>query len=156
MNARTCKHLKALLGEKYENARIKIKNPHGPPPKGGKVKPASKAKTPTKRKKRDADEDEEEEEAKAPHAKRVRKTAAASKPRSKGKAKKDEDEDGEEDGEGEEDLEEVEAEDAGSSGKSVPELLLANKWDLETGLDPTGWWVSEKLDGVRCVKIVLM
>jgi len=28
-------------------------------------------------------------------------------------------------------------------------LLLANKWDIETGPDPTGWWISEKLDGVR-------
>jgi len=31
----------------------------------------------------------------------------------------------------------------------VPALLLANKWDIETGPDPTGWWISEKLDGVR-------
>ncbi|KAG9084877.1 hypothetical protein FRC06_003853, partial [Ceratobasidium sp. 370] len=28
-NARTCKHLKALLGEEYEAARIKLKNPYG-------------------------------------------------------------------------------------------------------------------------------
>ena len=150
VNARTCKHLKAFLGEKYENARIKMKNPHGPPPKGGKAKPASKPKTPVKRKKRDADEDEEEEEAKP--AKRGRKAAAASKPQSKGKAKKGDDDDEEaEDGE---DLEDVEDEDAepSTSGKSVPELLLANKWDIEKGLDPTGWWVSEKLDGVRCVQ----
>lgn len=28
-----------------------------------------------------------------------------------------------------------------------PKLLLAEKWDNE--LDPTGWWMSEKLDGVR-------
>ncbi|KIL53783.1 hypothetical protein M378DRAFT_19572 [Amanita muscaria Koide BX008] len=32
---------------------------------------------------------------------------------------------------------------------TTPQLLLAKKWDLETGLDPTGWWISEKLDGVR-------
>ena len=36
-----------------------------------------------------------------------------------------------------------------ATGKSVPGLLLAVKWDLEKGSDPTGWWVSEKLDGVR-------
>eukprot|EP00668_Euglena_longa_P016283 GGOE01020519.1.p1 GENE.GGOE01020519.1~~GGOE01020519.1.p1 ORF type:complete len:644 (-),score=189.63 GGOE01020519.1:153-2084(-) len=30
---------------------------------------------------------------------------------------------------------------------SAPGVLLANKWD-ET-MDPTGWWLSEKLDGVR-------
>lgn len=28
-----------------------------------------------------------------------------------------------------------------------PDLLLAHKW--EPGNDPTGWWMSEKLDGVR-------
>lgn len=32
------------------------------------------------------------------------------------------------------------------SEKDVPELLLAFKWE---GQDPTGWWMSEKLDGVR-------
>ncbi|KII90494.1 hypothetical protein PLICRDRAFT_39053 [Plicaturopsis crispa FD-325 SS-3] len=87
-NARTCKHLRALLGSEYEDARLKLKNPHGP------VKPASKARA---------------------------------KPKSKGKDPDPDDDD--------------------SGGK--PDLLLANKWDLETGSDPTGWWISEKLDGVR-------
>ncbi|MGE3407557.1 MAG: DNA ligase [Pirellulales bacterium] len=32
-------------------------------------------------------------------------------------------------------------------GKSVPELLLAHSWDGVADL--TGWWLSEKLDGVR-------
>lgn len=123
-----------------------MKNPDGPPPKSGKSKPASKAKTPAKRKKRTADENEddedEEEPAKGPPSKRSRKAPnSKSKPKSKSK-KEDEDED--EDGEGDDDDDEP-----ASSGKSVPELLLANKWDFDTGLDPTGWWVSEKLDGVR-------
>lgn len=30
---------------------------------------------------------------------------------------------------------------------SAPPLLLAERWDSVT--DPTGWWLSEKLDGVR-------
>ncbi len=30
-----------------------------------------------------------------------------------------------------------------------PKLLLAHPWDGE--LDPTGWWMSEKLDGVRAL-----
>lgn len=30
---------------------------------------------------------------------------------------------------------------------TAPPLLLAHKW--ETDRDPTGWWMSEKLDGVR-------
>lgn len=31
--------------------------------------------------------------------------------------------------------------------KAAPALLLANKW--EEHVDPTGWWISEKLDGMR-------
>src|SRR5438552_3976778 len=31
--------------------------------------------------------------------------------------------------------------------EQAPPLLLAEKWDNVT--DPTGWWLSEKLDGVR-------
>lgn len=93
VNARTCKHLKSLLGDKYEEARIKKKNPDGPAP-AAKKKPASR------KKKGDADDDDDDD-------------------------------------------------DAGASSKAVPKLLLANKWDLEKGADPTGWWISEKLDGVR-------
>src|SRR5712675_1526836 len=32
-------------------------------------------------------------------------------------------------------------------GGQAPPLLLAESWDCAT--DPTGWWLSEKLDGVR-------
>src|SRR5262249_6260234 len=32
-------------------------------------------------------------------------------------------------------------------GAAAPPLLLAESWDCV--LDPTGWWLSEKLDGVR-------
>ncbi len=45
---------------------------------------------------------------------------------------------GERDGEGDEEGEEIE---------KAPPILLAHKWELEN--DPTGWWMSEKLDGVR-------
>ena len=58
----------------------------------------------------------------------------------KGKEKEDSEDD--EEGEGGDDEE-------APAGKSVPELLFANKWDLDTGPDPTGWWTSEKLDGVQ-------
>jgi len=30
---------------------------------------------------------------------------------------------------------------------TAPPILLAHKWELDH--DPTGWWMSEKLDGVR-------
>ncbi|KAG2526586.1 hypothetical protein JM16_003698 [Phytophthora kernoviae] len=41
----------------------------------------------------------------------------------------------------------------GSSGKAIikttaPKVLLAKKWDRECN-NPIGWWISEKLDGVR-------
>jgi DNA ligase-1 len=36
---------------------------------------------------------------------------------------------------------------AGKNGDAPPRLLLAEVWDGST--DPTGWWLSEKLDGVR-------
>ena len=173
VNARTCKHFKELLGDKYEAARIKMKKPDGLPPKGAKgVKAAPKAKakaapeakvvrakaTPakaeSKRKKRGDDDDdddddvqegnedqeEEDEDTKLPPAKRGRKAATPVKT-AKGKEK-------------EEDGEEEEGDDGGDdkeapAGKSVPKFLLANKWNLDTGLDPTGWRISEKLDGVQ-------
>ncbi len=39
------------------------------------------------------------------------------------------------------------AEEAAAVGKSGPALLLANVWSPAT--DPTGWWMSEKYDGLR-------
>ncbi|KAF5380940.1 hypothetical protein D9615_003941 [Tricholomella constricta] len=138
VNARTCKHLKSLFGDTYEEARLKLKNPNGPPPKGVAKKPPPKAKAQakpvSKRKKADDDEDV------AKTAKRARKTASAFKTalKDRGKAEKEDNEDEDED-------------DTPAATKAVPELLLANKWDLETGLDPVGWWISEKLDGVSKV-----
>src|SRR5438034_9163974 len=43
----------------------------------------------------------------------------------------------------------VRTDQAGETEKegSAPPLLLAESWDNVT--DPTGWWLSEKLDGVR-------
>ncbi|KAF9552728.1 DNA ligase/mRNA capping enzyme [Agrocybe pediades] len=148
VNARTCKHLMALLGDQYEIARLKMKNPNGPPPKGAKGKAASKAKAtkakpaakaPTKRK-RGADDDEDDEDE-GPSSSKSKKDKAP--PAKRGRKETENAE--------EEDLEEVEEddEDVAATGKSVPELLLANKWDIEKGPDPTGWWISEKLDGVR-------
>ena len=44
----------------------------------------------------------------------------------------------------------------GGGDKKVPKLLLAHKWSLDKVTrrlaqlkDPKGWWMSEKLDGVR-------
>jgi DNA ligase-1 len=110
VNARTCKHLRAVLGDAYEDARLKLKDPDGDhSASGAKKKAAPKKKAAAKKKKKAADGDEDEEE-------------------------EDEDEDG---------------------GKVKVELLLAGKWDLATGADPTDWWMSEKLDGVRSARFLL-
>ncbi len=64
VNARSCKHLKSLLGDKYEAARMKLKNPHGS--QGSpKKKPQSKTKSSVKRKRKDADEEEDAKTRKA-------------------------------------------------------------------------------------------
>ncbi|KNC98217.1 uncharacterized protein SPPG_06617 [Spizellomyces punctatus DAOM BR117] len=88
LNARTCKHLKELLGEEYELARYSA---NGGPSTG---------------------------------------TSAGKRKRA---------------GDG----------GVGPPGKKTkavpPKLLLANPWNIATGPDPTGWWLSEKLDGVRAL-----
>lgn len=133
VNARSCKHLQSLLGEEYEAARLKFKNPDGPPlkVKGAAKKKPPKAKPVSKGKRKKDDEEDEDEKP----AKRTRKAATDRK----GKAKEEDDDAAEDDDD----------DDTPSNGKAVVEVLLANKWDLEKGPDPTGWWISEKLDGVR-------
>ncbi|KAJ3808338.1 DNA ligase [Lentinula lateritia] len=86
-----CKHLISLLGEKYEAARIKLKNPDG-----AALRPPNSKKKSSKKGKNTGDDD-----------------------------------------------------DNGGSSKTDVAVLLANSWDVDKGPDPTGWWVSEKLDGVR-------
>ncbi|KAK0443958.1 DNA ligase/mRNA capping enzyme [Desarmillaria tabescens] len=132
VNARSCKHLKSLLGDKYEAARMKLRNPHRTQGTS-KKKPESKTRTPAKRKRKDVDDEKD--------AKPVKRSRNPVSSGSKSSAHiDDDDEEEEEDDKGAE---------SGPSGKKVPELLLANKWDIETGNDPTGWLMSEKLDGVR-------
>jgi DNA ligase-1 len=77
---RTCKHLRAYLGDAVETARI------------GSAAP---------------------------------QTASRSTPRASGGAS---------------------SSSSGDSGKAPP-ILLAHKWEVDH--DPTGWWMSEKLDGIR-------
>lgn len=83
LDRRTCKHLRAYLGEEAEAART------------GGAAPAAKARP----------------------AKKVLSGGGES-----------------EEGEGDEE-------------DKAPPILLAHKWEIEH--DPTGWWMSEKLDGVR-------
>jgi DNA ligase 1 len=102
VNARSCKHLKSLLGDNYENARIEMMNPGGG---SSKQNSSAKSRAPNSSKK-----------AKVGVMEIIFRTSHSSDQLQTTKA---------------------------------PELLLANKWDLESGSDPTGWWASEKLDGVR-------
>jgi DNA ligase-1 len=148
VNARTCKHLKTLLGDKYEEARVKLKDPEGSSKGSSKKKPAPKAavKSPMKRKKAVDVDDEDEDDVKP--VKRARKPASAAKGNGGNGLKVDADEEDDEAAIGDEDK-------PISRGKNVPELLLAVKWDIEKGTDPTGWWISEKLDGVRFVTLIL-
>jgi DNA ligase-1 len=119
-----------------------MKNPDAPKSKGSKKKPTSKvtSKTPSKRKKtrRDDDDegDEEDGDGDTRPGKRAKKPMST---RGKGKDQDDDDDDGDDDDD----------DDLPITKKVVPELLLANKWDIENGPDPSGWWISEKLDGVR-------
>ncbi|EWC47087.1 hypothetical protein DRE_03456 [Drechslerella stenobrocha 248] len=237
VNGRSCKHLKALLGESYERERVELYNP-GVGGQTTKSEMEKKKRTVTgsvrdrKRKAADeeeeedeeetgSDEEEEEEELSPPRRRakrskvkeeeeeemtfsdldtldvgqlqaeksvmmkrleRVITLLAEAKAKGKGraapppsvtiKAKRtitgkaprgkrakddgdDEDDDDDEVAEGnddddddDDDDDEVDAPQPPNS-KLRPQLLLAEKWDQETGIDPTGWWISEKLDGVR-------
>lgn len=86
-NSRTCKHLKQVLGEAYETARLAMRAAGGssttanpkPPSKAaaGKKAPASKAKAGSKRKVEDEGNEEDEEEDVRPVKKARIATAAA-------------------------------------------------------------------------------
>jgi DNA ligase-1 len=129
---------------------VKLKNPDGASKGSPKKKPASKAKAkaPAKRKKVDDEEDGDEDDDDVKPAKRARKPASTAKGKVKNRAKVDDD--AEDDGVAAGDEEEPV-----SNAKNVPELLLAVKWDIDNGPDPTGWWISEKLDGVRFARLLL-
>jgi DNA ligase 1 len=83
-------NLKSLLGEKYEEAQMKLKNPDGPPPSKSKAPisekktPASKAKSTAdkKRKKVDDEDDEDGDHVEEAQEEKPKMTA----PKSKGKA----------------------------------------------------------------------
>lgn len=109
-------------------------NPDGDQSKVRKGTAITVAKTKAKRKRTDDDED----------GGRKKSARSDNPPISKGKT-----------GEDTPDDEDDEKEDAPDNKKRKVEVLLAVKWDLEKGSDPSGWWVSEKLDGVRYVIHIL-
>ncbi|CAD6956503.1 unnamed protein product [Tilletia caries] len=86
ITARTCKHLKALLGEKYENERVVAAGGAAPSPSSSPKKRAASA-------------------------------SSSASPTKK--------------------------------AKNSVSLMLAETFAIDGNVDPTGWWLSEKLDGVR-------
>lgn len=112
-------------------------NPDGDQSKVKKGTAATVAKTKVKRKRTDDDDDDDD-------GGRKKSVRSDNPPISKGKTGKDNS-----------DEEDEEQEDAPANRKRKVEVLLAVKWDLEKGSDPSGWWVSEKLDGVRYVTHIL-
>ncbi|KIJ22572.1 hypothetical protein M422DRAFT_786411, partial [Sphaerobolus stellatus SS14] len=165
VNARSCKHLRAALGDAYEDARLQLKNPHGQTTKGKKKAPASKGKKPAssagKRKRDDEDGDDEDEDEDASPKKRTRSSR-----RGKKKADDDEEEDDDDDedspkrktrssGRGKKKADDDDEEDdddnnnVGSSSIVPFSVLLAQSYKVDGKVDITGWWMSEKLDGVR-------
>lgn len=49
------------------------------------------------------------------------------------------------------DIQDEDDNDMNLSKVDIPALLLANSWKIDGGQDVAGWWMSEKLDGVRQV-----
>ncbi|KAJ3142541.1 hypothetical protein HK100_001794 [Physocladia obscura] len=142
VDARTCKHLKLVFGDAYEAARLLWKDPFGNAPPAPAI--ANKPKRKKQEDKASEDEDEENDantkKASSTKAKKSKKNSdssssasssedddegtAATKYSAKNRAKREE------------------------TKLKMPALLLAQKFE-PTKTDPTGWWISEKLDGVR-------
>lgn len=152
-DARSCKHLRSLLGDAYENARCdESKNTVVYTPETNPVNLKKKAReearaaaggsgsTSKPAKKRPAtsllDSDSIGSTASTSAPKRARQASSSSK----FKAKKEDD--------SSEDVADVDDGKPGG-GSGGRDLLLAHKFDLDGKIDPKGWWISEKLDGVR-------
>ncbi|GAA5957027.1 hypothetical protein JCM3765_005384 [Sporobolomyces pararoseus] len=150
-DARSCKHLRSLLGDAHENARCdESKKTVVYTPETNPVNLKKKAReealagaagsTSKPHKKRPAtsilDSDSIDSAASTSAPKRTRQASSSSKSKSK------EDEDL---SENIADVDNIKP--GGVSGGR--DLLLAHKFDLDGKIDPKGWWISEKLDGVR-------
>jgi DNA ligase 1 len=86
-------NLKSLLGEKYEEAQMKLKNPDVPPPSKSKAPisvkktPASKAKSTADKKRKKVDDEDDEDGDHVEEAQEEKpKTKKMTAPKSKGKA----------------------------------------------------------------------
>ncbi|GAA5828834.1 hypothetical protein JCM3766R1_003835 [Sporobolomyces carnicolor] len=150
-DARSCKHLRALLGDAHENARcdetkkteiytpetnpVNIKKKAREDARAAAGGSASSSK-PTKKRPSSSilDSDTINAAGSSSAPKRARETSTKSKPKTT-------------EGDAIEVVDEVDELKSGRSGGR--DLLLAHKFELDGKIDPTGWWISEKLDGVR-------
>ncbi|GAA5946598.1 hypothetical protein JCM10213_006641 [Rhodosporidiobolus nylandii] len=168
VDVRSCKHLRELLGDEHEDARTGDSGRAK-----GKAKKAAAAPAPEEPKTYAAPGSKKRAVSmpKGPKAKKAKKAAAAVR-------EELEEEDAEDCGEGpavglakkkvveatqgepltdpETSVEEAEMSEVSAKGKGKAkerkggmELLLANKFEIDGKKDPTGWWISEKLDGIR-------
>ncbi|KAJ8292530.1 DNA ligase [Rhodotorula toruloides] len=125
VDVRSCKHLREILGDEHEDARC------------GPGVGVSKG---TRSRKKAVNLDEAE--SSAPSTSKKKTTKASTSKKAAASAKKASENEGEE---------AVPAtKKAKREREGGREVLLAKSFDLETKKqDPTGWWISEKLDGVR-------
>ncbi|GAA5852767.1 hypothetical protein JCM9279_003963 [Rhodotorula babjevae] len=165
VDVRTCKHIRELLGDEHENARCgagagMAKNPPKKKKTAAPLSPSGSRTMSTSAS--GAQDDAAPKRAYAAPGAQKRpvalrgaggsKAAGAAKGKGKGRGKgkakaveKEEDEDDEDD-----EVVEAPKKKKVKERKGGIELLLANKFDLDSKKkDPTGWWMSEKLDGVR-------
>ncbi|CEH13077.1 hypothetical protein CBOM_01020 [Ceraceosorus bombacis] len=124
-NQRSCKHLKGLLGNEYELKRTD----EGSSATAQAMTDAKKA-------------------ASKPSGKGKRKgtataTSSSADASSSKKSKGSQEEGGAADGV------DIGSGPVGADGKPFKGVMLANSWKLEGKKDPAGYWMSEKLDGVR-------
>ncbi|KAG8804765.1 hypothetical protein FRC16_000019 [Serendipita sp. 398] len=124
VSVRSCKHLKELFGYQYEDARLLSSA-------GSKNANANSASASTSNDQADAEKtkkrarslsvssDEDDDVKDTSPKKKAKRSPGASAPTS-----------------------------SGPSNITV-NVLLAQTWTEEKGCDPTGYWISEKLDGVR-------
>lgn len=173
---RTCRHLVALLGGAYEEARLQIATTTTTTPRGaGEAAPVrgkQKEKAVAAARKRpspcDDDEDDQDDDDEQDYADDQDDDDDQDDADNVGDEGEEEEEgDGDGDGEGRQDKQQKshkiqkrhqmqmrpkrqKKEDGGAAAAAF-RPLLAHRWDEAGGPDPTGWWVSEKLDGVRAV-----
>ncbi|KAF8464436.1 hypothetical protein BDZ91DRAFT_849727 [Kalaharituber pfeilii] len=168
VDRRSCFHLRHLLGGQYEDWRIQGAKDSGQVLKKTSQSTVTTAQAGSKRKTApdDGDEDKEEEEKDKEEEEKDKDTITSNQAAANGKAKAISKRRKVNDKNDDDDEEEEKAKPAASTTTKSGRIsrpsparanlrdanfkpLLAHKWDLDSGIDVTGWHCSEKLDGVR-------